>query len=78
VISLLLLKCNLCGKEYELEDGENPSDYQCECGGNLSPEIKKSTIARKKKEVEICKNCGNKLPENSSVCPKCGFEDNFF
>lgn len=72
-----LLKCNLCGKEYELNDGENPSDFQCECGGDLSPEIKKISTVMEKKEAGICKNCGNKLPGNNVICPKCGFMDNF-
>ncbi|BDZ69418.1 CARDB domain-containing protein [Methanobacterium ferruginis] len=27
--------CSECGKEYELESGSKPSDFQCECGGNL-------------------------------------------
>jgi len=29
------VKCENCGKEYILEKGENPEDYQCECGGDL-------------------------------------------
>lgn len=31
-----IVKCLDCGKEYELNSGENPSDFQCECGGNLT------------------------------------------
>lgn len=29
------VKCQECGREYVLEKGENPEDFQCECGGNL-------------------------------------------
>jgi len=32
----MLARCKECGKEYELDRGENPSDYQCECGGKLN------------------------------------------
>ena len=28
--------CVQCGKEYELEPGQNPADFQCECGGDLN------------------------------------------
>lgn len=39
------VKCDKCGKEYILEKGENPSDYQCDCGGNLISlfDMKKNT-----------------------------------
>lgn len=29
------MKCKECGKEFQLGEGENPSDFQCDCGGNL-------------------------------------------
>ena len=35
-INLALVKCKKCGKEYQLEKGENTSDFQCECGGKLT------------------------------------------
>jgi uncharacterized membrane protein len=31
----VIAKCTECGKEYELKEGKKPSDYQCECGGEL-------------------------------------------
>lgn len=31
-----IVKCELCGKEYQLKSGENLSDFQCTCGGNLN------------------------------------------
>jgi DNA-directed RNA polymerase subunit RPC12/RpoP len=36
---LLVVKCVECGKEYVLEQGEDLSEFQCKCGGNL--ELKK-------------------------------------
>ena len=49
----MIAKCTECGKEYEIKDGEKPSDYQCECGGELQhqktqskkPATKASTTA---------------------------------
>lgn len=36
MFKLVKVKCTECGKEYELDEGENLSDYMCvECGGNL-------------------------------------------
>lgn len=32
---MVLVKCRDCGKEFELEEGNNPSDFQCECEGKL-------------------------------------------
>ncbi|MBZ2166825.1 hypothetical protein [Methanobacterium spitsbergense] len=32
----MIIKCKKCGNEYELGYNENLSDYQCECGGELS------------------------------------------
>lgn len=32
---MVVVICTECGNEYDLNRGENPSDYQCECGGNL-------------------------------------------
>lgn len=30
------VQCSSCGKEYTLEPDENPSDFQCICGGELT------------------------------------------
>ena len=38
----MIIKCKKCGKEYELGSNENLSDYQCECGGELSTNKKVS------------------------------------
>jgi len=42
------LKCEECGKEYQLEKGENPSDYQCVCGGKLKPlfDFRKNRVSK--------------------------------
>lgn len=39
---MVIVKCKECGKEYELGKGETSSNFQCECGGNLS--VKLGTI----------------------------------
>jgi predicted RNA-binding Zn-ribbon protein involved in translation (DUF1610 family) len=67
------VKCVECGKEFEIEEGESPFDFQCECGGSLSPEIEIKSTVRKNKEAGICKNCGTLLVEHANTCPKCGF-----
>lgn len=36
---MIIVKCKVCGMEYELDPGDNPSDFQCECGGDLSPVV---------------------------------------
>lgn len=35
----MIVKCEKCGKEYDLNPREDPSSYQCECGGELSSTI---------------------------------------
>lgn len=45
---MVIAKCEKCGKEYRLESNENPSDFQCECGGELtSNEITSETVKTK-------------------------------
>lgn len=36
---MIIVKCKVCGDEYELDTSDNPSDFQCECGGDLSPVV---------------------------------------
>ena len=33
---MVIVKCEKCGKEYQLESNRTFSDFQCECGGELS------------------------------------------
>lgn len=47
ITSTVLVKCKECGKEYELEHGEKPSDFICKCGGNLGYK-KNRTLAKPK------------------------------
>lgn len=50
---LVIAKCKKCGKEYQLESNEKPSDFQCECGGELSSKkIDKKPITIKKPNKE--------------------------
>lgn len=30
-----MVKCIECGKKYQLNEEDNPNDYQCDCGGSL-------------------------------------------
>jgi hypothetical protein len=36
----MIVKCNKCGLKYELQEDENPEDFQCKCGSNLKAEKK--------------------------------------
>lgn len=31
----MIVQCSKCGEEYQLKPDENPSDFQCKCGGEL-------------------------------------------
>ena len=42
-------KCVKCGKEYELESNEKHSDFQCECGGELTSNGLATEIVKIKK-----------------------------
>ena len=55
----MLIKCGRCGLEYELNSGENVSDFQCTCGGNLE---QRRSIAdfRKQQETTPTINTGHK------------------
>lgn len=33
----MIIKCEKCGKEYEIDSNEKLSDFECGCGGELSP-----------------------------------------
>lgn len=32
---MVVVKCKLCGRKYQLYPEDNPNDYQCDCGGSL-------------------------------------------
>lgn len=48
----MIVKCVRCGKEYELQEDEDPADYHCECGGNLFYSESLEVIAEDIKEVK--------------------------
>ena len=52
---MVIVICEKCGKEYQLESNEKPSDFQCECGGELSSkegsEIVKNTTPTKTRKT---------------------------
>ena len=45
----MIAVCKECGKEYQIESGDNPKNYQCDCGGNLKS-IKIQGESYKRKE----------------------------
>jgi len=46
---MVIAKCAKCGKEYELKANDKLSDFQCECGGELtSNEMTSATLKTKK------------------------------
>lgn len=66
------LVCGNCGGYYELQEGENPEDFddKCECGGKLrySEKIDISPTLHK----IICSKCGTENPEIATFCSECG------
>jgi len=76
---MLIAKCKKCGKKYELGPIEKPSDFRCECGGELtSNETLKESLEKsnKKKPKLICSNmkCKNIEDIEGKYCPECGSE----
>lgn len=41
---MVIAKCEKCGKEYQLEPNKKLSDFQCECGGELSSKEASETV----------------------------------
>ena len=37
----MMISCVSCGRKYEIDTGEKPSNFQCTCGGNLKPQKKR-------------------------------------
>lgn len=48
----MIAKCKKCGKEYQLESNEKPSDFQCDCGGELSSKKEEFTPTKIKKPTQ--------------------------
>jgi hypothetical protein len=73
-VVILLVKCNECGQEYELENDQNVEDYVCECGGQLAyPESLNSdgTEIEEEERTKICPQCGAINSEDAKICGSC-------
>jgi len=67
-------KCDSCSQEYKLETGENPSDFQCECGGELKSSEQFDQIEEISNDSETtvkCPYCGEKTPADKKICTSC-------
>ena len=69
---MVLTKCIKCGKDYELESGEEPANFQCECGGELKPIEKQDKNIQEMKATNICPYCRTENEETSKYCQNCG------
>lgn len=71
----MIAKCKSCGQEYQLEEDEDPNDFQCECGGELIHSESLEDIVEdssKPKSVIKCSNCGTDNPDYANFCQDCG------
>lgn len=59
------VKCKECGKEYELNSGDNPGNFQCDCGGNLEYKIE-TTTKKRMKTVSDFKEANNEYSKVKS------------
>ena len=66
------LVCDSCGGYYELQEGENPEDFddKCQCGGKLRF-TEKIDINTTSQQI-ICPNCKTENPEIATFCSECG------
>ncbi len=67
---MVLVKCLKCGKEYELGSNEKLSGFQCECGGELSPNKKvtpESIYITKSKKKPNIKEDWDKQSKNRKI-----------
>lgn len=66
---VVIVKCKECDQEYELDESDNLSNFQCECGGALE-ETKNSF------NLKDTSNRRSKTEDNVDVylfpCPTCG------
>lgn len=75
---MIITKCVECGKEYQLEQGENVSDFQCECGGDLKyTELFDVGNTVDLESSGICPLCKELTPLNGNYCQECGEKTNF-
>lgn len=61
------IKCPSCRQEYDVDGGTLGQKVKCECGCHF--------VARsdeKPKKLTPCKDCGEMISINATVCPHCG------
>ena len=58
----MIIKCKQCGKEYELESDKKLSEFQCECGGELSPKMS----SEKRKSLKTLRKSNNNKDLNKT------------
>ncbi len=61
------VKCSRCGEEYQLKPDENPSDFQCKCGGEL--------IIKPDEATNIPEPSNNTSDDQETKTPKSIFDD---
>lgn len=78
VYYLVIVKCVKCGKEFQIDDKEELSDFRCPCGGEVSVKVvRRRKGFRQKKRVNInklikCPDCGQEVSSKATECPNCG------
>jgi len=71
---MVIAKCDSCAQEYQLGTGENPADFQCECGGELNYSKQLEQIEEDSNEPEstvTCPYCGAETPRDKKICMTC-------
>jgi hypothetical protein len=56
---LVIVRCKECGKEYQLKSSDNPSDFQCDCGGYLEYKIETTSKKQTKGVSDFRKTIDN-------------------
>ena len=66
---MVVAKCEKCEKEYELKSDEEPSNFQCECGGDLKSKkiTDKSLKTKPSTEKPDIKDEWNKQSKNKKI-----------
>lgn|GEM_PF-4481730 len=75
---MVIVTCVECGIKYELGNGENPEDFQCECGGELiySESLEDIKEYSKPETTIKCPHCGSTNPDYAKFCQECGKKQN--
>lgn len=73
-IFTVIIKCDKCGKEYELSNDEEVSNFHCECGGELSyintseQKLKPGKLNKSNIGDRLDKKSGNKRKWTVGLC----------